>query len=129
MKGLINFLEQQSDDCTKEISNLNALKCKIVINVKWNVRWSKQALWIIFQRIIINKSVNFLKYECFIKWVNIKIFSLKFRSIKCHLPIFGPNYRTLQECFCIKDYEIGITSDIVTKSPVGKPGRRGLIFE
>jgi hypothetical protein len=27
--GLINFLEQQSDDCTKEISNLNALKCKL----------------------------------------------------------------------------------------------------
>jgi hypothetical protein len=26
---LIDFLEQQSDGCTKEISNLNALKCKL----------------------------------------------------------------------------------------------------
>jgi hypothetical protein len=29
VKGLINLLEKQSDDCTKEISNLNALKCKL----------------------------------------------------------------------------------------------------
>ncbi len=27
--GLIHFLEQQSDDCTKQILNLNALKCKL----------------------------------------------------------------------------------------------------
>jgi hypothetical protein len=29
VKGLINFFEQQSDDFTKEISNINASKCKL----------------------------------------------------------------------------------------------------
>jgi hypothetical protein len=63
VKGLINFLEQQSDDCTKEISNLNALKCKLTRKMECEIK--QTSIWIIFQTIIINK--NFLRYQCFIK--------------------------------------------------------------